>query len=179
MARARIIDAAISMLARDGAEVSLATIASAASVSKALLHYHYADRSSLLAAVAAELTRRIMSRERTAMQGATGSGAVDALWSWLEGELARGELRSLLELGMQRDAAIQAACAEAAHSRNRAAERTVAQLFTDLGLVPRMPVELLGGASLAFVDGLALDTTRHDPRTSFDIFWLALLSLAE
>jgi AcrR family transcriptional regulator len=173
------VDAAIRVLVRDGAEASMAAIASAAAVSKALLHYHYADRASLIAAVVAELARRIVGRERAAMQAASGSGAVDALWRWLDAELTRGELRSLLELGMQHDPMVRTACADAALARSRSADETVEQLFAGLGLVPRMPVELLGGASVAFIDGLAVATTRRDPRASFDVFWLALLSLAE
>jgi hypothetical protein len=42
-----------------------------------------------------------------------------------------------------------------------------------------MPTKLLATASIAFMDGLAIDTGRRDPRASFDVFWLALLSLAE
>jgi AcrR family transcriptional regulator len=178
-ARNRILEAAIRSLVRDGTDASMATIASASGVSKALLHYHYADRASLLAEVVAQLARRIVSRERAAMDAASGSSAVDALWSWLDGELAHGELRALLELGMLHEPEVRAACAEAALARRRAASETVERLFVGLGLVPRMPAELLGGASVAFIDGLAIDTGRHDPRASFDVFWLALLSLAE
>jgi AcrR family transcriptional regulator len=141
-ARNRIIDAAIRVLVRDGTEASMATIASAAEVSKALLHYHYADRASLLAEVVSQLARRIVTRERSAIDVARGSGAVDALWSWLEGELAGGELRTLLELGMHRDPKVRSACAEAALARHRAAEDTVERLFAGLGLAPRMPAEL-------------------------------------
>jgi hypothetical protein len=44
-----------------------------------------------------------------------------------------------------------------------------------------MPAALLGGASMAFIDGLAIGASSpgRDPRASFDLFWLALLSLAE
>jgi AcrR family transcriptional regulator len=178
-ARNRILEAAIRSLVRDGTDASMATIASASGVSKALLHYHYADRASLLAEVVVQLARRIMSRERAAMDAVSGSSAVDALWSWLDGELAHGELRALLELGMLHEPEVRDACAEAALARRRAASETVERLFAGLGLVPRMPAELVGGASVAFIDGLAIDTGRHDPRASFDVFWLALLSLAE
>ena len=157
----------------------MATIAATAEVSKALLHYHYADGASLLAEVVSQLARRIVARERAAVDAASGSGTVDALWNWLEGELARGELRTLLELGMEREPAVKTASAEAALIRCHAADKTVEQLFAGLGLVPRMPARLLGAASIAFMDGLAIDTARRDPRASFDVFWLALLSLAE
>jgi AcrR family transcriptional regulator len=181
-ARARIVDAAVRCLVRGGVTgASMAAIAGEAGVSKALLHYHYADRARLLADVVTHLGRRLVGRERTAIDAARGSGAVDALWAWLDAELARGELRALLELAMQPEAAVRSAGAAVALARHRAAAQTAEQLFAGLGLTPRMPAVLLGGASLAFIDGLAIGTTDppNEPRVSFDLFWLALLSLAE
>ena len=169
-------------LVREGvAGTSLAAIAAEGGVSKALLHYHFADRARLLAEVVAHLGQRIVARERAAMDSAHGSGAVDALWEWLDVELSRGELRVSLELAMQPEPEVRAAAAEAAAARVRASAHTVEQLFAGLGLTPRMPAALLGAASIAFVDGLAIGTTSvtRDPRVSFDLFWLALLSLAE
>jgi AcrR family transcriptional regulator len=160
---------------------SMAAIAAESGVSKALLHYHFADRARLLAVVAAQLGRRIIDRERAAMDTASGSGAVDALWGWLEDELSRGELRALLELAVQHEPAVHSAAEAVARARAGSAAQTVEQLFAGLGLTPRMPAALLGGASVAFVDGLAIGASSrtHEPRTSFDLFWLALLSLAE
>jgi AcrR family transcriptional regulator len=181
-ARARIIEAAVRCLVRDGvAEASMAAIASEGGVSKALLHYHYSDRARLMAEVVAQLGRRIVSRERATIDAASGSAVVDALWAWLDGELARGELRALLELGMQREAEVHAAVDAAALARLRTATRTVEQLFAGLGLTPRMPAALLAGASMAFIDGLAAGTASpgRDARVSFDLFWLAMLSLSE
>ena len=182
MARIRIVDATIRCLVREGvAGATMAAIAAEGGVSKALLHYHYSDRARLMAGVVSQLGRRIIGRERTAMDAAHGSGAVDALWEWLEEELARGELRALLELALQPEQAIRTASDAVAFARGRAATQTVEQLFAGLGLTPRMPAALLGGASMAFVDGLAVGGTtgEREPRVSFDLFWLALLSLAE
>jgi AcrR family transcriptional regulator len=181
-ARVRIVDAAIQALVRDGAtNASMSVIAAAGGVSKALLHYHYADRAHLLAEAATELGRRIVGRERGAIDVARGSGAVDAHWEWLAGELAQGELRALLELGVQKEDEVRNAAEAAAAARARAATQTVTHLFGALGLTPRMPPALLAGAVLAFIDGLAIGTPMpaRDPRASFDLFWLALLSLAE
>lgn len=159
----------------------MAAIAAEGGVSKALLHYHYDDRERLLAEVVTQLGRRIIGRERAAMHAATGSGAVDALWEWLAGELSRGELRALLELATQHEPGVRSAADAVALGRGRAATQTVEQLFADLGLTPRMPAALLGDASMAFIDGLAISAPSpgRDPRVSFDLFWLALLSLAE
>jgi hypothetical protein len=106
---------------------------------------------------------------------------VDAHWEWLAGELDRGELRALLELSGHREPEVRAAVESATLARARAATRTVAQLFDGLGLTPRMPAALLAATLLAFLDGLAIGppSATRDPRASFDLFWLALLSLAE
>lgn len=159
----------------------MAAIAAESEVSKALLHYHHTGRGQLLAEVVTQLGRRIVGRERAALDAASGSSAVDALWEWLAGELTRGELRALLELAMQHEAEVRAAAESVASARGREATRTVEQLFAGLGLTPRMPAELLGSASVAFIDGLAIGTVvpSRDPRANFDVFWLALLSLAE
>src|SRR3954470_14791110 len=129
-ARARIVDAAIQSLVHDGVtNASMAVIAGAGGVSKALLHYHYADRAHLLAEVAAELGRRLVARERAAIDAARGSGAVDAHWEWLAAELQRGELRALLELSVQKEAQVRTAAEAAAVARARAAAQTVTHLF--------------------------------------------------
>jgi AcrR family transcriptional regulator len=179
--RSRLLDAAIRCLVREGVEgASLSAIAGTAEVSKALLHYHFVDRTRLLTEVLGQLTVRTIARERAAIDHVKGSRVLDALWEWLAGELARGELRALLELGTSHDRRLHAAVEEARARRHRAATRTVEVLFGQLGLTPRVPAPLLGAASLTFVDGLAIggiggDGT--DARVSFDVFWLALLGL--
>jgi AcrR family transcriptional regulator len=180
--RQRIVDATIDCVARDGAtEASMAAIAAAAGVSKALLHYHYSDRARLLAEVVTQLGERLAVRERSALDGADGSKAVDALWHWLEHELSCGELRVLLELSLIHEPLVRDAARAIAEARRRAAGRTTADLLGRLGLVPRVPAQLLGEASVAFVDGLAVDdgVSSSDPRVAFDVFWLAMLGLAE
>lgn len=159
----------------------MAAIAAEAGVSKALLHYHYSDRARLLAEVVAQLGERLAVRERSALAGGDGSKAVDALWRWLEAELGRGDLRVLLELSLIREPLVRDAAAEVANARRLAAGRTTADLLRRLGLEPRVPAELLGEASVAFINGLAVagPLAGGDPRIAFDVFWLAMLGLAE
>lgn len=177
--RLRILSATVRCLARDGPAVGMAAIAMEAGVSKALLHYHHRDRAHLLAAVAGGLAERLRRRERAAMDAARGN-AVDAYWRWLSGELARGELRVLLELGTVRDTTVRAACASASGVRRAEAARSVERIFTALDLAPKIPTMLLGDAMQTFVDGLALeDGADRDARASFDALWLALLGLAD
>jgi hypothetical protein len=52
-------------------------------------------------------------------------------------------------------------------------------IFEKLGLRPRIGTALLGAASMTFIDGLVIGRAggTEDVRSSFDVFWLALLGL--
>ena len=182
-ARARIVDAGVRCIAREGiARASMAAIAIEAGVSKALLHYHYHDRSRLLAEIVDRIGVRTIERERTAVDESDSVGGLDALWQWLEGELRRGELAALAELALAREAPVRRATRMAATERRRSAARTIERLFAELDLSPRVPAPLMADAAVAFIDGLALDVANgsaREPRVSYDIFWLALLGLTE
>ena len=179
----RILRAAASRLSTLGAaELSLQDVASAAGVSKALIHYHYRDKESLLEQVAVWATAETVEREQRALDGSTAGNAVDALWQWLEEELRGGHLRLLLELGQYRAPRVQVAVADALRIRQDASMHTIRRLFELLELRPRVPVELLAGVVVAFIDGLASRLASESPddaRVTFDVFWLSLLSLAE
>jgi AcrR family transcriptional regulator len=181
--RARIVDAGIRCITREGvAGASMAAIALEAGVSKALLHYHYHDRATLLAEIVERIGARLISRERAAIDHPTEGGGLDALWRWLDAELRQGELASFGELALVREGAVRTASRSVAIHRRRSGARTVERLFAELDLTPRVPAALMADASVAFIDGLALDVANgslRDPRVSFDIFWLALLGLTE
>ena len=182
-ARARIVEAGVRCIAREGvAGASMAAIALEAGVSKALLHYHYHDRSTLLAEIVDRIGMRTIERERAAIDESGDMGGLDAVWRWLEGELRGGELAALAELALLREAPVRRATRAAASDRRRSAARTIKRLFTELDLTPRVPAPLMADAAVAFIDGLALDAANgsaREPRVSYDIFWLALLGLTE
>lgn len=182
-ARVRIVDAGVRCIAREGvAGASMAAIAMEAGVSKALLHYHYHDRSRLLAEIVERIGTRTIERERVTIDESNGVGGLDALWQWLEGELRRGELAALAELALAREAPVRRATRATATERRRSAARTIERLFAELDLTPRVPAPLMADAAVAFIDGLALDVANgstREPRVSYDIFWLALLGLTE
>ena len=180
-ARSRIVRAGIRCVVRNGiAGASMATIAHEADVSKALLHYHFEDRGQLLSEMVILLGRRLITREHGALQRDDATPSVDALWRWLDLELERGELRALLELATVHDNTVRDAREEVSLARRASAATTVQQLFARLGLTSRMPATLIADASVAFMDGLALDQEfGRDSRVSFDVFWLAMLSLCD
>jgi AcrR family transcriptional regulator len=182
-ARARIVRAGVRCVTREGVSgASMAAIAVEAGVSKALLHYHYHDRATLLAEIAERIGIDVVERERAAVDEHEGTGGLDALWGWLADELRRGELAALAMLSLTRLGKVRQATRSAATERRRSAASTINRLYTELDLTPRIPAALLADATVAFVDGLALDVangTTRDPRVSYDIFWLALLGLTE
>lgn len=179
----RILDAAARVLAEQGATgLSMADVAAAAGVSKGLIHYHFKDKDALLARLARWLADATEARELAAFQGIAPGQAIDALWQWLEDELAIGDIRALLEISRLREGEAPVAARKAARRRRDTAATTVAWLFEILALRPRVPAPMLADVFIAFVDGLALDavdgpTEAH--RVGYDVFWLAMLSLAE
>lgn len=179
----RILEAAARVLADQGATgLSMADVAHAAGVSKGLIHYHYRDKDALLARLAGWLADAVEQREHAALAGVAPGAAIDALWHWLEYELALGDIRALLELARLREGDAPAAAREAASRRRTIAATTVAALYDALALRPRVPPVMLADVFVAFVDGLALDAVQGPTevhRVAYDVFWLAMLSLAE
>jgi AcrR family transcriptional regulator len=185
------MDATARQVASAGAAaLALSDIARDAGVSKALIHYHFIDKETLLARLIEYLVGGMVAREREALRPYEHEHnplAVDALWGWLAGELERGAIRVLLELDAYRGAAVQTAARAAAVAREAAAQETIERLFRILELRSRIEPALLATVQVAFVDGLAIrmglahgdDRAPPSPRVAFDVFWLAMLSLAE
>jgi len=106
----RILAAATRQIASGGAAaLALSDVAREAGVSKALIHYHFRDKDTLLARLVEQLTHDLLDRERRALAAYVGQHnplAVDSLWQWLEAELHRGDIRVLLELDSCRGVAV-------------------------------------------------------------------------
>lgn len=178
----RILDSARRLVQRGGAaQVSMGDVAAEAGVSKALVHYHFEDKDSLMAALVESVGRSVLDRaEATEVSGA--KRPLDAHWAWLERELVAGDVRVLVSLSDIDSSATRVASRAVAAERLRLITRDVDGIFTGLGLTPRMPPALVAETVLAFADGLAcrvaLDA-KADPRGAFDVLWLALLTLSE
>jgi len=179
----RILDAIRALVARGGtAQVSMGDVAATAGVSKALVHYHFRDKDSLLHALVEDVGALVVSREHSAITRAETTHALDAYWSWLQEELRGGDLRILLSLAEADSARVRSASSRIARQRRRVASEHVTQVFDRLQLNPRVPAAILAETIVAFIDGLAMATAldpENDPRPAFDVLWLALLTLAE
>jgi AcrR family transcriptional regulator len=179
----RILAAAAECVIRSGvANTSMQDMANAASVSKGLIHYHFRDKAQLLATLVAWLTGRITGRQRAASGHVQPENAVDMVWSWVEGELTRGDLRALVALSLDDTPDVRTATREALAVRRTAATEMVAAVYAALDLTPRVPSALLAEVLVGFLDGLATTTVVAEPgeqRVAFDAFWLALLTLGE
>jgi len=157
-------------------------IATAAGVSKALVLYHFRDKDELVARLVGWLTRRVIEREHAALDKSGAGTVMEDLWRWLDQELRLGELRVLVELGCPGGSAQCDASAESMSKRLAAAEKTLSRVFSILGLPPRVPVAVVAPVHEAFVSGMAVMTEQQasaNHRLTFDVFWLALLNLAE
>ncbi|HET9455019.1 MAG TPA: helix-turn-helix domain-containing protein [Gemmatimonadaceae bacterium] len=175
--------AARDLVARGGAaEISMGDVAARASVSKALVLYHFRDKESLLLALAEDVGGAMLARERSALDGAGASHALDEYWGWLESELKRGDLRILLALADYDSERVRTASRRIARERRDVAGRHIAAIFERLDLAPRVPPPLLAETVVAFIDRLAAATAlepARDPRPAFDALWLGLLTLTE
>jgi AcrR family transcriptional regulator len=179
----RILAAARTLLARGGtAEISMGDVAAAAGVSKALVHYHFRDKDSLLTALVDDVGFATLKRAQDAVHRAGDGHALDELWAWLNEELQVGDVRVLLSLGEYDSHRVRAACRRVAAQRRDLMAEHATQVFDRLGLRLRVPAELVADTIVAFIDGLAvahaLEPDRA-PRPAFDVLWLALLTLAE
>ncbi len=157
-------------------------MAAKAGVSKALVLYHFRDRASLLAALVDDVGAAVLARARQAAAAGGKEKPLDDHWAWLERELHAGDLRILVSLAECDVAGARAASQRIAEDRRQIAATQVDQIFSRLGLTPRLPAGLIAETVMAFVDGLAcrsaLDAVR-DPRGAFDVLWLALLTVCE
>jgi AcrR family transcriptional regulator len=157
-------------------------VAARAGVSKALVHYHYHDKDSLLATLVADVGEATLVRARGALRASDASHALDAYWEWVDAELRGGDIGILMALADYDSERVREASRQIAEQRRVATTEHVAEVFSRLGLAPRLPPALIADTVLAFTDGLAAAralTPERDSRPAFDVLWLALLTLAE
>ena len=182
-AATRILHAAADLLAERGvARFNLQDVAESAAVSKGLIHYHYHDKDTLLTRLVEALGAEVAGRRAAALAASTPTTVIDDLWDWLRGELRRGHLRVLQELAQEPGALVRSAVHAAAAQRRASTAAAIERFLALLGRRPRVAPALLADVVVAFEDGLVLASAvqpEQDPRAAFDVFWQALLTLAE
>jgi AcrR family transcriptional regulator len=182
-AATRILQAARDLVARGGAaEVSMGDVADVAGVSKALVHYHFHDKDSLLCALVESVGAGVLRRAREAFGSEMSGHALDDYWTSVQHELREGDLRILGALAECDSERVRELSRRIAVQRREVAEGHVSAIYERLDLRPRVPPALIAETVVAFTDGLAaayaLDPERN-PRPAFDVLWLALLTLTE
>jgi AcrR family transcriptional regulator len=176
----RILDAARAVIARSGT-LSIGDVAAQAGVSKALIHYHFRDRDSLLAALARAVGDDVILRE-TRLLDAAGSRSIDAYWRWAEHEITAGDVRVLASLASMESDAVREQVRHVAARRRALATQHIGDVFEELSLRPRVPPALLAETLTMVIDGMASQAAleaEREQRSIFDALWLAFLSLAE
>lgn len=158
--------------------MSLQAIARTAGVSKALLLYHFAGKSTLLAAVAVTLGQMSAARLRTA---AASDDALEAWRALVRDESTRGELALLAALSLELELEVES-LRQLRDARAAAAAVLASALLAGMQLTPRIPATLLGRVLLRQLDGVAVGATRAGlPAAALDAeldaFALALLAL--
>jgi AcrR family transcriptional regulator len=182
-ANERILAAARALMARGGAaEISIGDVAANASVSKALVHYHFHDKDSLLVALAEQTGQAAIARAGAALRSTSDEHVLDAYWRAIEDELRAGDLRILLALAEYDSDRLRLVCRRFAAERRDLTSEQISAIFAHLGLTLRVPAQLVADTVIAFTDGLALVHALEPERATrpaFDVLWLALLTLAE
>jgi AcrR family transcriptional regulator len=171
--RARILDAARTLLTRDGLDAwSTERVARAAGCAKGLVHYHFKGRTALLSEVARSLVRGA-AEQRTRVLTGTGTAALDRLWNELEREQSSGELAARLSLLGTSDKAVRTAL-----------EPTAEQLASfGAAIASALTLHAVTGAEAratwAMLDGLGATMLVGSPsgalHEGFDRWWLTLL----
>ncbi len=179
--RDRILDAARAEIVQAGWAVATSgRVAHRTGVSKALIHYHFQDKDSLLCAIAEQCRANVVARSERGAGLAAHANPVDAFSEWLEGELEARDLCIALQLKISgRDSIVRAAEAVllAFRSALRRQERLV---FRALGLTPVVPTDSIVDLFMAMAEGEALVPMEPPTRRRMvETVWLSLLTVSE
>jgi AcrR family transcriptional regulator len=158
----RVLDAAIATLAKKGyADTSVQDIADAARMSKGAVHYHFESKDELYERVLARCCEVLANRiHRVLEEPGTPMDRVRRAMveMWAARRDGAPEVRVLSELfimARQNPTTRRALAAALRDSRKQIVEIGFARLL-ELGLRPKMPLDVAARLLLATLDGLAL-----------------------
>ena len=180
--RRRILEMAREEISCAGwAAATSGCLAKRAAVSKALIHYHFQDKDSLLRAVAIACRENVLMRGSARGMRTTHVNPVDGFEEWLEAELASQDLRIALQLRASgRGPVVRAADHVLAAVRSEL-QQQVDQVFEILGVVPTVPPTSVVDLFMTVTEGAALIPIEPVARLRQMVatIWFSLLSVSE
>jgi AcrR family transcriptional regulator len=175
-ARERLLAAATALgIAQGSSALTMQGIASAAGVSKALVLYHFGDKTALLGGIVERLVQRDVVRTTQAAEAADPLNAWHALARDADARAERGLLGALALEG-----ALRPAMDAHAATREAAATTLAVAVLQALELRPRIAPALLGRLLLRQLDGgvhARADVSAEALDAELDGFALAFLAL--
>ena len=157
--RAQIVDAMLTVLAREGyARATVAAIAREAGLTAGLLHYHFASKQEILVALVEALVARV--EERFASRVAPADAPRARLFAWLDAHVALGPdadrraVAAWVVVGAEavREPEVGALYAQALATSAARLERMIAAVLRQEGKSPRAAPRI-AAAALAAVEG--------------------------
>jgi AcrR family transcriptional regulator len=178
-ARARIVECARELVSKKGWEAAgSAQVARAAEVSKALVHYHFGDKTALLIAVGESCRVRIRDRaQHTKSPAASQANPVDDFADWVEAEIDECDLRVIQQLMLAPNPLIRHEATSAGDGFRVALATQVRRVFSRLELESRVAEQTIVDLFEAICSGMAAGAASD--RQTIEAAWLAVLTLAE
>jgi len=182
--RQQVLEAAMRALAERGyARTSVSDIASAAGMSKGAVHYHFESKDDLIAQVLERCAVAMRDRVRDAWDapGQPHERVRRALREMREARRTGSpELRVLADLMAQGiyDEKLRGAISQMFVQNREEVHRHLARGFEELGLKPRVPIEVIPRLVLGMLDGLALHDFFDPISDEDDAVMAALESIA-
>lgn len=160
--RQQVIDAAVRQLAKRGySNTSVSDIATAAGMSKGVVHYHFDSKDDLFEHVVAQCSRGMSDRVRGAWENeGTPIERIRAVLRemWAARTDGSPEMRVLSDLMGQamHDAKLRRAVSNAFQTMRAEIEAEFLRAFAVIGLKPKVPAKIIPRLVHSMLDGLAL-----------------------
>lgn len=181
--RDRIVACAHAALLQGGeGETSSRRVSETARISKALVHYYFADKRALLVGIGVKCRTEIHRRGQSGEKARHGAQALDGYWEWLDVELSARDVEAAIILARSEDEFVRRAGKEGLVAFRQAHTRRVNSTLEALGLAGSRRQGLIADVLHASAIGLASGAEPIEDgtaRTVVDTIWLASLRMVE
>jgi AcrR family transcriptional regulator len=172
--RQQVIAAAIKTIAKRGvANTSVSDIAASAGMSKGVVHYHFKSKDDLLARVLEQCSQRMTARVRSAwnLPGAPAERIRNALTEMLATRIdGSPEVRVLADLmgHSVHDPKLRKPMSTTFHAMRAEMIEEFIKSFTEIGLRPKVPTQIIPKLVMALLDGVGLHHFLDPPDANED-----------